>query len=89
MNRTRLIAIGITVATALVVVILLLMCRLVFDPSTLRQPPRPMTELVELDEEFVELLDQATVKSDPAPAYAENKAKNDSPCCRGFGQRPC
>ena len=32
MNRTRPIAIGITVATALVVVILLLMCRPVFDP---------------------------------------------------------
>lgn len=85
MNRTRLIAIGITVATALVVVILLLMCRLVFDPSTLRQPPRPMTELVELDEEFVELLDQATVKSDPAPAYAENKAKSDSHAAEASG----
>ena len=70
MNRPRTLAIVITAAVAIAIVVLLLLCRLVFDPATLRQPPRPTTELVEVDEEFVELLDQSTVHSDPAPAYS-------------------
>ncbi len=78
MNRPRTLAIVITAAVAIAIVVLLLLCRLVFDPATLRQPPRPTTELVEVDEEFVELLDQSTVHSDPAPAYSETLERNDS-----------
>ena len=85
MNRSRLIAAIVTAAIAIILLVLLLWCRLVFDPSTLRQPPRPMTELVEVDEEFVELLDQATVPSDPAPAYAEAPTVNESHAAEASG----
>ena len=78
MNRTRIIAAAITAAIAIALVVVLLLCRLVFDPTSLRQPPRPTTELVEVDEEFVDLLDQAAVPSDPSPAYSSEEMSHDS-----------
>ncbi len=58
-----------TVLTALLIVVLLLVCRLSFDRATLPVPPRPMTELL-VDEEFVDLLQTPLhVPSDPSAAY--------------------
>lgn len=59
-----------TALTALLIVVLLLVCRLSFDLSTLPVPPRPVTELV-VDEEFVDLLSTPLhAPSDPSAAYA-------------------
>ncbi len=85
MNRPHLIAAAVTVAAAVVVIVVLLLCRLVFDPDALRQPPRPVTELTEIDEEFVDLLDQAVRPSTPSPAYAEKPVRRNSHAAAASG----
>lgn len=63
-------ALAATVAAAIAVVAVLLLCKLSFDPSLLRQPPRPMTEVVEQDDEFVEFFEQPVPKGPSSQAYA-------------------
>ncbi len=71
MNRDRLTALLVTIAAAGVAVAVLMLCGIRFDRSTLPDPPRPMTELVET-EEFAELYNpEASVPraETASPAY--------------------
>lgn len=78
MKNPRTVAAIATVAAAIVLAVLLLVCRLVFDPSLLPQPPRPTTELLEEEEEYVEMLEQAPTPSQPAKAQAPTPARRES-----------
>lgn len=85
MNRPRLIALIVTVVAALVLLLTLMCAHLSFDASALPNPPRPMSEIVEMDEEFVELLDVAFGPHDPAQAYAPEAADNASQAAQAAG----
>lgn len=80
MNRFRVIAICSTAAIAALTLLWLLLCHLEFDPSVLRFPPRPTTEIVELEEEYVDLLSDIAVPtpSDPKTAYTQEPSHNKS-----------
>lgn len=78
MKRSRAIALTATAVCAVAIVLLLLGVHLTFDPATLRQPPRPMTEVVPVEEEFVDFLDQARTPSDPEPARADEALRAES-----------
>ncbi|MDE6135214.1 MAG: hypothetical protein K2F79_06540, partial [Muribaculaceae bacterium] len=85
MNRPRIIALTATVATALLLVLLLVGSHLVFDPSTLQVPPRPVAEVAEIDEEFVDLLDVAYGPDRPSQAYTPAEADNASQAAQSAG----
>lgn len=85
MNSRRIIALATTVAIAVVIMVMLMLCRLSFDPSTLRQPPRPVTELVELEEEYVDFLKPEPVRSRPAQAYNQTPSKAHSQAAEASG----
>lgn len=78
MKRSRAIALTATAACAIAIVLLLLGVHLTFDPATLRQPPRPMTEVATIEEEYVDFLDQAHTPSDPAPARSDEALRAES-----------
>lgn len=78
MNKNETTALAVTVAAALALALLLCVASLRFDPSTLRQPPRPMAELVEVDEEFVDLFEEPLPARNPAHAIAPEAAKRTS-----------
>lgn len=86
-NRPRLIAGIATIAVALCLTITLAMAHLTFDPSTLRQPPRPMTAIEPMEEEWVDLLSEIPVKtpSDPSPAYNPTPQSNESKASEASG----
>lgn len=86
MNSGRIIALAVTAAVALAVTLLLLLCRLSFDPSTLRIPPRTLTELVEIDQEFVDFLPPEPVRGNPAQAYNENPVSAASQAAQASGE---
>lgn len=67
-----------TAVAAAAVVAVLLLCRLSFDPSSLRQPPRPSTEVAEIDEEFVEFFEQSVPSAASAQAYAPAERTADA-----------
>lgn len=47
---------------------------------------RPVAEVVEIDEEFVDLLDMSYGPSDPSPAYAPEPVRRDSKAAEASGQ---
>ncbi len=69
MNRERIIAIAVTALLTVVIILWLTMSYLRFDTSLLPHPPRPVTEIVEAEEEYVDFLDMSYGPSDPSPAY--------------------
>ena len=74
-----------TALTALLIVVLLLLCRLSFDRATLPVPPRPVTELL-VDEEFVDLLETPLhAPSDPSAAYAPEAVEAESQASAAAG----
>lgn len=85
MKRSETLACAITVIAAVVLVLLLLWGKLVFDPSTLRQPPRPMAELVEIDEEFIEFFEEPVPPGAPAKAYAPAPVTSQSKAAEAGG----
>lgn len=85
MNKSELTALAITVAVALVMVLLLVLNSLTFDPSTLRQPPRPMAEVVEIDEEFVEFFEVPVPKGTSSQAYTPQPAERQSQAAEATG----
>lgn len=78
MNDNRLIALLTTALAAVLIVVLLCTGALTFDPSTLRQPPRPMAELVEIDEEFVDFFDEPLPARNPSEAISSENARRTS-----------
>lgn len=84
MNRPRIIAAAVTAAIALVLVLLLLVCRLAFDPTKLHAE-RPVTELIEVEEEYVEFLEHPVKPSKPAPAYSEQRVRRNSHAAEATG----
>lgn len=78
MSRNETTAACITLAAAIVVVVLLMLCGLSFDPSSLRQPPRPTTEVAEIDEEFVEFFDYPVPVGNPSRAYSSETVQRES-----------
>lgn len=84
MNQPRTIAAIVTVAAAVVLVLLLLVCRLAFDPTKLNVD-RPVTELIEVEEEYVEFLEQPVKPSKPAPAYSEQRVRRNSHAAEASG----
>lgn len=84
MNRPRATAALITAATAVLLVLLLLVCRLSFDPSRFKTE-RPVTELIEVEEEYVEFLDRPVRPSKPAPAYSEQRVRRNSRAAEATG----
>ncbi|MDE6437962.1 MAG: hypothetical protein K2K69_10715, partial [Muribaculaceae bacterium] len=85
MNKSRLIALIVTAVVALLLLLTLVCAHLSFDASALPNPPRPMNEIVEVDEEFVELLDVAFGPHDPAEAYAPEPMNNASQASQAAG----
>lgn len=73
MSRPRLIAAVLTAVAAILIVGLLLLVHLRFDPSVLPDPPRPTAGLLEEEpeEEYAELYtpEQGGADADPLPAY--------------------
>lgn len=76
MKDTRTAAAVITATAALLVVLLLVLTRLATVMPPASQPR--MTELAEIDEEFVDLFDPAVTPANPRPAYAEQPAAHES-----------
>lgn len=77
MKNPRTAAIVITAAITLLLLLLLLAGRLTLNAA--QWPPHPRTtELVELEEEFVELLEPLSRPSNPHPAYADTKVRRES-----------
>lgn len=85
MNKSRLIALIVTAVVALLLLLTLVCAHLSFDASALPNPPRPINEIVEVDEEFVELLDVAFGPHDPAEAYAPEPMNNASQAAQAAG----
>lgn len=84
MNKIRLTAICATVAIALLFTVVLTVAHLTVDARF--WPPHPrVTELVEVDEEFVELFEPKPVRSNPSPAYAPEKSRNLSQAGKAGG----
>lgn len=80
MKRNDYIAAAVTAIAAIIILLLLSVGALSFDPSTLRQPPRPMAELVEMDEEFVDFFEEPLPARNPASAIApENVNRRSEP----------
>ncbi|MDE5628788.1 MAG: hypothetical protein K2I69_04435 [Muribaculaceae bacterium] len=69
MNRTRATALIVTALAALLLVLLLSVCRLSFDASSLIPSRQPVAEVAEIDMEFVEFIDTRTASSTPSEAY--------------------
>ena len=84
MNRPRLTAAIITAAAAIVLVLLVRVCRLAFDPTKL-PVDRPVTELIEVEEEYVEFLEHPVKPSKPAPAYSEQRVRRNSRAAEATG----
>lgn len=82
-DRTRLTAIIATAIVAIFIVAILLLCHLGIDASIIKE--RPTTELIEVDEEFVEFLDQSTTPSTPLPAYTPEPKQNRSEAAPATG----
>lgn len=75
MNRPRATAYTATAVIALLTIVGLRNGSLEFDTRTLRVPPRPVTELVEIeDEEFVDIYNPSGNSANPAPAVAKENA---------------
>lgn len=75
-DRTRLTALVATAIIAIFIVAILLLCHLGIGSTIIKE--RPTTELVEIDEEFVEFLDQSSTPSNPLPAYTPKPKQNRS-----------
>ena len=77
-NRDRIISALLTALACAVLVLVLAVCTLSFDPSTLRRPPRPTTAVAEMDEEFVELINPSlphdVISGNPRPAMSPEDA---------------
>lgn len=84
MNPRRTALIG-TLLTAAALTLLLFLGRLTFDPSGLRVPPRPVTELIPQEEEFVDFLDPQPVRHNPSPAHSEEQRKAESHAAEASG----
>ena len=79
MNRPRATAYTATAVIALLTIVGLRNGSLEFDTRTLRVPPRPVTELVEIeDEEFVDIYNPSGNSANPAPAVAKENAHSRS-----------
>ncbi len=81
MNRTRLISLAVTLVVALGLILWMNLDKMSFDPSSLRQPPRPTTALLAEEEEFVDLFTPEPVvpsSSDASPAYNEVVENNNA-----------
>lgn len=77
MKDSRIIAAVATLVVALLLVGLLVVGRL--GVSAESWPPSPKTtELVEIEEEFVDFLEPAPVHANPSPAYAPKPMRNES-----------
>lgn len=77
MNRPSTIAAIATVLAAVLLALLLLLCKLTFDPDTMLKSEPPVTELLEV-EEFAELFEPAVVPANPSKAYNEVPARRQS-----------
>lgn len=78
MKRDDIAAALITAAVAALLLVVLCAAKLSFDPDMWKQEPRQTTEMMEVEEEFVDLFDPAVVRANPQPAYAENKVNKES-----------
>lgn len=77
MKEYRAIAAAVTAGVTVLITVILLLAKLSVNPDM--WPPHPnTTELVEIDEEFVDLFDPAPVHSNPSPAYAPSKQRAQS-----------
>lgn len=74
-----------TVIAAVIVAAVLCMLHL-SAPDPAQLPQRPVTEIVEIDEDFVDLLDMAYGPSDPSPAYAPEPVSRRSRPAEASGQ---
>ncbi|MDE6612750.1 MAG: hypothetical protein K2K22_09350 [Muribaculaceae bacterium] len=84
MKNPRTAAIVITAAIMSLLLLLLLVGRLSLNAA--QWPPHPeMTELVEIDEEFVELFEPKTRPSNPRPAYADRNIRKESTPAKAEG----
>ena len=78
MKKNEIIALATTAIAALIIIMLLSIGALTFDPATLRQPPRPMAELVEMEEEFVDFFDEPLPARNPSSAVAPENVRRTS-----------
>lgn len=70
-------AIGTAIAAVLILLILLT-GRLTLSASQWPPLPKNETELIEIEEEFVDLFEPVPVRANPAPAYTPEKVINES-----------
>lgn len=78
MMNPRITSALITALSAVVIVLLLIWCRLSISASQWPPEPPEATELVEMEEEFVELFDPVPIHRNPAPAYAPEEVRRES-----------
>ena len=77
-------AIGTAIAAVLILLILLT-GRLTLSASQWPPLPKNETELIEIEEEFVDLFEPVPVRANPAPAYTPEKVINESTPGTGRG----
>ena len=82
-SRTQ--AAACTALAAAAILAWLLLATLKFDELSLSVPPRPVAEIVEQEEEFVDFLDMAYGPSDPAPAYTPEPQNHESKAAEASG----
>lgn len=82
-SRTQ--AAACTALAAAAILAWLLLATLKFDELSLPVPPRPVAEIVEQEEEFVDFLDMAYGPSDPAPAYTPEPQNHESKAAEASG----
>ena len=84
MTRSRTIAAAVTAAVVVLLLVILLTASL--SVSSRYWPPQPRTtDLVEVDEEFVDLFEPATRPSNPSPAYNATESRMQSTPDRAAG----
>lgn len=81
-NRT--VASGVTAGIAILLVCFLYTTHLSFDAKQF-QKAQQITELVEMEEEFVDLLEAPPIPSNPAPAYTPTPQRHNSKAAEASG----
>lgn len=78
MKRTRLTAAAVTAIFAVLLIVLLGVCKLTINIEPWPPVSANHTELVEVEEEFVEFFEPAKVRANPSPAYSDEIRHNNS-----------
>ena len=85
MKDSRIAAALVTVLAAVLILLLLMVGRLTMSADAWPPPERPVTELVEMEEEFVDLFEPAPVRANPSPAYNAERTSNLSKPAKASG----